>query len=136
MVILSWQEEYSVGVKEMDAEHAALVDMISRAHEAANGGLVNIHLMIDVVHGMADYAKVHFATEESLMKEHCYPGLHEHVSQHEAFVEQVENYKRKPFQEWEKSPTKVFRFLADWLVDHILGTDKELGAFLNEKGVK
>ncbi len=32
-------------------------------------------------------------------------------------------------------PAKIFKYLADWLRGHMLGTDKKLGKFLNEKGV-
>lgn len=135
MPILSWQDSYSVGVKRIDDEHKTLIDMINEAYDAAKNESDDV-VIKKLANGMRDYAVLHFSTEENLMNEYHYPDTDMHCGVHDAFMEKALVCKDCVNGLDTTNPIEVIRYLADWLNGHILGTDKELGAFLNSKGVK
>jgi len=134
MSLITWNDSYSVKVKQMDDQHKKLIDIINHLHDAMKAGkgkeAVN-KVMTDLV----AYTKTHFATEESLMKLHAYPGYDDQKKAHSALVTQVADIHKKFEAGNAPLSQDVMSFLKDWLVKHIQGTDKKYGPFLNEKGV-
>ncbi len=136
MSILKWQDEYSVGVAQIDEEHKALIGMINAAHAHANGlaGSKTVKVLIEE---MQAYAANHFKTEEKLMEEYEFPLAERHIAAHVQFAEYVGNADKEFATEYFVPGTiKIVSFLAEWLKVHILETDKVLGEFLREKGVE
>lgn len=135
MAILEWKDDYSVGITVIDAEHRTLVAMINKAHESVDT-TTTPEAVEELIADMKGYAERHFATEEAYMTAHDYPGTSSHVGEHKYFLKQVEEAETK-FEDDRLVPgtVKVLAFLADWLVKHILQTDKLLGDYLKMQGV-
>lgn len=136
MPTLTWKEEYSVGVAEIDEEHKDLISLINKA-ESAIYELDGKEVIAKVANDMAFYALTHFSNEEVLMVTNDYPEYEKHRSQHREFsdkAKQVEELLEEVDDHTEA--TDLFKYLSTWLVDHILVADKELGAFLNEQGIR
>jgi hemerythrin len=77
-----------------------------------------------VIHGAVEYVKIHFATEEKIMRRTGYAGYAQHKKEHEAFVlnvlEQIQAYnagKRLVLNNFT-------RFLKNWILTHIAVSDK------------
>lgn len=136
MPLLTWTEDYAVGVEKIDSDHKKLIDMINKAYDSSDGEGDDDVVLATLVGDMIEYATTHFATEAELMKEYGYPGAQQHMLEHGDFTARAVISGGTLAQEWTLDPVKVFRFLADWLNNHIMETDKELGRFLNSKGVK
>ncbi len=135
MVLIKWSEKYSVNIKKVDEQHKKLIEMINNLHGAMLHGKSH-EILGNIIDGLIDYTKTHFKTEEELMKNYGYPGYLSHKLQHDKFVRKVSEFQRK-FEEGELTLSmEIMNFLKDWLLNHILGTDKKFGPFLNEKGVK
>lgn len=135
MPILPWNDEYSLGVEAMDDHHRQLFEMINQAYDSADR-MSDHEVLSRLVDGMNEFAQVHFELEEGLMEEHGYPKLDEHRRQHQDFrMRAMITKTMQPGEDWELNAVKIFRYLADWLNDHILETDTELARFLNEKGI-
>lgn len=134
--IVPWKDEYEVGVEAIDAEHQTLVEMINTAHESVDRGTTPEDART-LVAAMQEYAETHFATEERLMMAHAYPGAADHIAEHVDFLSRVKA-DTDSFADDDVIPgtVKVLSFLADWLVAHILRTDRELGRFLADKGIR
>ena len=64
-----------------------------------------------------------------------FPELESHKKEHRRLMEHV----RKPQEQFEKDDIhideNVMNFLKDWVIDHILTTDRKYSAFLNARGV-
>jgi len=135
MPILKWDESYSVGVKVIDDEHRQLIAMINKAYDSVTN-MEEDKVLGELVKDMCAYAMSHFATEDSLMNKYGYPAAERHIKMHENFAVKAEALNNLVSSGDKVEPVKVFKFLADWLRDHILKTDKELGKFLNEQGLK
>ncbi|NDV24035.1 bacteriohemerythrin [Desulfovibrio sp. JC022] len=135
MPILEWSEDLSVGVRVIDTEHMQLINMINKAYDSVKN-MEEEKVLKELVKDMYDYALSHFSTEDRLMEKHGYPALEGHGKMHHDFTMKAEALNLLVTSGNPVEPVKVFKYLADWLTDHILKTDKELGKFLNEKGVE
>ncbi|MDT3700179.1 MAG: bacteriohemerythrin [Thermincola sp.] len=135
MAYITLDEKYSVGVKEIDLQHQKLVELINSLHDAMKEGKGK-DVLARVIQELVKYAASHFATEEKYMTKFNYPGYSAHKAEHEKFVKQVVDFQ-KDFDSGKAVMTlEVMSFLKDWLVKHILGTDKKYTSFFNEHGLK
>jgi hemerythrin len=134
MAVFKWDNKYNVNSHEIDQQHKQLLELINELYEAMRSGQSS-SIIGKIFTGMAQYAETHFATEEKLMIQYRFPGYAEHKIEHEAFIAKASDL----FNGYPKTPTSITietaNFLYDWLQNHLLGTDKLYGPFLNEKGV-
>ena len=135
MTLITWKETYSLNVEEVDNQHKKLVELINDLHGAMISGKAKESLG-KILSALIDYTLYHFATEEKFFDQYEYPDSNSHKKQHQDLVQQVAALQQK-FEAGEKVLTiDVMNFLRDWLNDHILGSDKKFGPYLNSKGVK
>lgn len=134
---LAWRQDFATGVAIMDDQHRALIKMLNEASTQ----LTDRSPLADVariVQGLLSYAGYHFQTEEKLMAEHGYekhrsmPAA-DHIKAHRAFAEKVIAVKAQIDAGQRIPKADLESFLTNWLTDHILHTDKELGAFIRDQ---
>jgi len=132
--ILVWDDSLRIGIKDIDAQHQILVQMICELHEAMRTGKGKAQVE-RVVKGLEDYAVEHFGFEEGLMEKYKYPGYVHHRKEHDAFVEKVMAFGEE-FRAGKVALTnEVMNFLKNWLVGHIKGTDRKYAPFFKERGL-
>ena len=85
--------------------------------------------MRDLFFKLVDYAKFHFAEEETLMKNSKYPKFGEHSGQHKEFVHKIVEMLGAVKEGDPEISDKLLKFLMSWLIDHILGYDKEFANY-------
>jgi len=134
-VMFEWSEDYSMKIPSIDAQHKKLVAMLNdlyagmmtnASREAASATLA----------GLTEYTLTHFAYEEKLFREYGFPHTEAHEKEHQALVQAVVEFKAR-FDAGEASINmELMNFLKDWLIKHILGSDKRYSKFLRERGVK
>jgi len=131
---LTWKDEYSVGIEEMDNDHKRLLNLINQLQTAVDY-YTGQEFEEKALNELIDYTKTHFKKEEKLMADHSYANLEAHKLEHKNFIdkinESVEQYKSNS----DVTIIKTLEFLKVWLIKHINGTDKEYGKVLNEKGI-
>ena len=132
---MSWKEIYSVNVKEIDEQHKKLISMINEIHDAMKVGRGKMATSL-ILKETIDYAATHFATEEKYMSRFEFPGYAQHKAEHDAFSVKALDFQQKYNQGRVALSFEVMEFLEDWLLKHILGTDKQYAPLLNMKGVK
>ena len=132
---LGWTQALAVGHAEIDAQHQELFRRADRLLEAMAAGEQG------VVEGLFDflgsYAADHFAAEERLMAETQFPGANVHRAAHERFVRDL-HALRKLHQDSGASTAvaiKARTWLAEWLKNHIGGTDQMLAKHLLQRAV-
>jgi len=69
------------------------------------------------------------------MREHGYPSSVAHIAAHGKLFERVEQMVAQHRQGTPPTLDELTSFLRQWLISHILHTDKALGLALNAKGV-
>jgi hemerythrin len=134
-VLFHWDSTYSVNVGVLDAQHKTLVTMINELHGAMTERTGKDKLG-GILSNLIKYTQAHFASEERLMQSHGYPDFPAHKSEHENLTKTVLDLQRRFLANQTGMSIEVMEFLRDWLSNHILGSDKKYGPFLNAKGVR
>lgn len=130
---LQWKESYNTGVPLMDKQHRKLVDLINQLFQCMKDGGDRM-VVAGVVDELVDYTVSHFRSEEDVMAKHHYPELEAHKQVHVNFVNQVAEYAGKIKSGERLAPADVFKFLKNWLVDHIEKQDRDgYGTFISAK---
>ncbi|WP_305043319.1 bacteriohemerythrin [Geoalkalibacter sp.] len=133
-VLMRWSDDLSVGIEHIDRQHQKLVALINQMFSAMKSGQGD-GILQDILAQLVDYTQKHFFEEERMMKSHGYPDFEEHKAAHAHLVSQVGDFQKK-FKAGKVSVSSdLFNFLKGWLINHIQGTDKKYGPYLNQRGV-
>lgn len=134
MSLIVWNEQLRVGVDIIDAQHKELVRManeLADAMKTGHGRDVLGKLFAD----LTAYTASHFATEERLMREHCYPAADDHRRQHDELRRTVAGLADKAKAGSVVVSLETMLLLRDWLSRHIQHSDRELARHLSTRGV-
>ncbi len=134
MPLIKWNDDFSVGVIEIDLQHKGLVHQINKLYDAMLRGEAN-SILRGIISELVRYTQVHFATEEKYFKKFGYAESEDHIQEHQEFIEVVGKFK----EEYEKGSLvlsiDVLKFLKNWLTHHILGSDKKFTQCFNDNGL-
>lgn len=129
MEYLVWSERFSVGVEELDAQHRTLFTLINDLQT----GIVfskGRDAVAEALRRMTDYVHEHFSTEEEYMLQYGFPGLEQHRAKHADFVDETLAFAKRFAEDDDDGLADVIlRFLRDWLVNHILHSDRQYARF-------
>ena len=134
--IITWSDELSVGIEEIDAQHKGLVEMLNRLYKNAVETKSDIETVKDILNQLVQYTVIHFATEESLFRIFNYPDTEAHTKQHDELKEQVTKIVDKVEKGEQTVNMELIHFLRKWLQNHIMRSDKKFAPFLSEKGIQ
>jgi hemerythrin len=132
---LQWTPDLSVGVDEIDDQHKELFQRLNNLRIAMSQGKGRTEIG-KTVKFLEDYVVAHFATEEKRMERYEYPAFSAHKAEHEAFIKDFSNFKKKLENIDTQGGITSFlviemqRRLYDWLINHIGRIDKALGNYL------
>jgi hemerythrin len=88
MRLLSWKDEYSVGIEAVDHEHRELIDLINRLHDELDAPTAKLTVPAffgDLLKGIS----AHFALEEKFMRDRGYNALGAHKGDHERLLDDL-----------------------------------------------
>lgn len=131
---LEWNSSFSVGIRQFDEEHRKIIEFINNLHDAIQTG-ESTAALADILSGLVEYTMTHFSHEEELMKEYKYPAAERHREQHDDLFVKVNEYKTRFRTEREGISDELMAFLKDWLVHHIMNTDRAYTEFFKSAGV-
>jgi hemerythrin len=134
MPILEWNEKYSVNIAEIDRQHQQLIGHVNELNKAMRSGKGR-QVLESVLKALIQYTQTHFATEEQLMKTHCFPDYLNHRHEHQTMTQKVLKLQEQYNAGNIAITIETMNFLREWLDQHIMGTDKKYSVFLNGKGV-
>lgn len=129
---ISWNKELETGIRTIDLQHEELIGIINELDDASLAQRGQ-SVMEDVLQRLGSYVRFHFTTEEALMAGLAQAEGHaaEHRQQHRLFIEQIGMLRAKAEREHDETISALVSFLNSWLYEHILKTDRKLGALLN-----
>lgn len=135
MVFFNWDERLEFGFESIDSDHKILVGLINDLYSAMTKGEAKV-IIQDIVAKLVDYARVHFKREEFYMQTINYSEINSHISQHDEFTRRVDSFVEKLDSGISNISIEVITFLRDWLINHILHTDKKFVAELMKNEIK
>ena len=135
-----WNDTFLTGINRIDDQHKVLVNTLNEANtRLANG--VTRDLLEQITRDLLSYAIYHFETEEGLMREYDYEAGSDaaetrHREEHRSFSQQVVKLREGLRDGRLVTREELLSFLNQWLVNHILHTDKQFGEFLIKQGYR
>jgi len=126
---VQWQDEYLVGIDEIDEQHKGLFKAASHIIEALQQRQKWFEVHSAMVK-LLETARIHFAVEESLMRLCGYPGLHKHKEEHQSFADKLTGLQLESLTE--DVSFAMAAFIKRWLHEHIRTTDNAFAAFVLE----
>lgn len=112
-----WTEDFSVGVPSMDEQHKRLIEMINALVDTSDSSAV-----FNAIIKMYNYADEHFLAEEALMRRYRYAGLDEQIRAHRNFISKAKDLAARHSSQGD-AHQEVYRYLSQWLTEHILKMD-------------
>jgi hemerythrin-like metal-binding protein len=124
--VFPWDDNFNIGLPEVDAQHRRLVVLINRLVSHVAFGLDKLELdkIFDELVAYTDY---HFTTEEAVWHEYLAGDAEEegHLRGHGEFVTSLFRLKTEQAGKSEADSTgDTLDFLVRWLVAHILESDR------------
>ncbi len=129
---LIWDNTLSVQVDEIDEDHRRLVETFNLLGHAVEEGAAReyVEALLEELLACTDW---HFKHEERLMLQHGYPELESHRKEHQELIDSIRALHDERLRAGRPLSAGDVEYLEHWLTGHILGSDMELGAWLNEQ---
>ena len=84
--------------------------------------------IVEILNELRDYSVTHFQHEEEYMASINYRKLLSQKVEHQDFIDKVSAYDFSQIDENQKDAIlEILEFLNEWLIDHILKSDKLIG---------
>jgi len=132
--ILQWNDSLLVGISKVDSQHKQLVSYINQLYRAMKGG-ESQRAVEKVLANLVDYTVTHFQMEEGLFDRYGYPETEQHKKIHKDLVDKVLDFQKQYKAGASGLEMPLMEFLKDWLINHIMKTDKRYVSFLHDHGV-
>jgi hemerythrin-like metal-binding protein len=132
---IQWQDEYSVGVKELDDQHQNLLNIINSLL-TETGDEYDAIKFSESISSLVHYAYVHFATEERYLSQMNYPDIKSHILDHVGFIMKTLELSLKANEGAKDSRLDLLRYLEKWYSLHVLGIDRLYISYLTADGTK
>lgn len=134
MTVIEWSDALDIGVREIDEQHKRLIEHINLLHDATRQGenRENVEKRLDE---LIRYTEFHFSNEERLMGKYLYEPRLAHQEGHEHLLFQIRQLQQDMHRSSGPITWHALEFLKEWLLDHIVHSDKLLGEYLNGRRV-
>jgi hemerythrin len=133
-MFMPWNDELLTGITDVDTQHKWLVDATNRLHDELSKPQSDPAVVGDILEGLVDYTFNHFIMEEELFERLGYPESAAHKAQHNVFTARISDLLER-HERGEIASGEALELLKDWLIQHIMKTDKAYVPFLQSKGI-
>jgi hemerythrin-like metal-binding protein len=137
MAIITWNQDFSVGVSELDEQHKKLIAIINQLFTLYSEKKFSNIDVNPIFQELIDYADQHLSTEEHYFSLYNYPKKDQHIALHDAYRKKIAELSAGYEKEnSEKTLFAINDFLNEWWTWHINNVDKEYTAYFNANGLK
>lgn len=130
--LIIWRESYNTGYLRVDNQHRHLVRIINELYHlhASKNKPQKIQQIFLELH---NYTVNHFNMEEMMMQQFKYDNYLSHKAEHTQFLLALNEFKTKYLAGNAGINLDMLNFLKDWLIKHIMSTDKKTFSVITEK---
>ena len=143
MDIVEWDDEkMGIGIKLIDDQHKELLKIINLLSNSINSNSQKKDILT-IVDKLIDYAGYHFSQEKELFDKFNYEETQAHETEHAKFLKKFveiqkklldnESYKNESIIEISED---VFKYIIDWFINHVTGTDRKYVSLFKENGIE
>ncbi|MCL2839671.1 MAG: bacteriohemerythrin [Defluviitaleaceae bacterium] len=122
---MMWAEAYETGNALVDNDHKEIFGLVAKVlNDAFESRKEKIDQSIQF---LVSYTLQHFVNEEKLMEESGYFERKAHKEEHSGFVKRVGALQESILEKGNSIDVsiEINKTIVDWLVDHVLGSDKK-----------
>jgi hemerythrin len=128
MPVLTWDVSFEIGIPAIDEQHKKLVELANEAQAQVEAG-ADRGATEKALRALCDYTVEHFASEETYMDPEGYPDYDGHLMQHMECTTQALDFLETYSEGKTVAVAEFLSFVATWVRDHILQTDKRFGEY-------
>ena len=128
--MIAWKDDFLVGIDEIDEQHKKLFAIANRAYELLNNDLYvdKYDRIVSIIEELKDYTVFHFTFEEEYMMKIKYKKFFTQKIQHESFMKKINEINLNEIDSnQDKSLLELLDFINNWISNHILIMDKQIG---------
>jgi hemerythrin len=129
MSLITWRDEFSVGVAAVDLEHRELIDLINGL-EAEMRECASQSTVVETLGEIFARISAHFALEEKVMRDTGYDGLSAHKKDHELLLDELLDVIDSVDGAGRYDRAGLSRDLDRWFSDHFRTHDARLHQML------
>ena len=134
MDFITWSENDSIKVEIIDKQHKDFFDIINELYLTL--GLQKDNETKELLIRLSEEIKIHFDTEEKLMKNNKFGGYFSHKLEHDRFYNKLNQFRDAVLDEKDIVNLEFLNSLKRWFYNHIDFNDRKLGEYLNTLGTE
>jgi hemerythrin len=122
----TWNKSYFLDIEMIDKQHSKffmLFDELTELNNSSNPEAYN--RLSEVIDELEKYTRIHFQTEEALMRKANAPDIDLHLVQHNLFETKVEEFKSAYKYKNALLFEQMIGFMRKWFLMHISEVDKK-----------
>jgi hemerythrin-like metal-binding protein len=129
---IEWEPYLATDIRSIDEQHKKLVDLINDVYNGYQSGLDH-NKQADTLDALLQYTVKHFEHEENIFDRISYGHTREHKLEHAALVKKaVEVQTAFKSSATNELSQDTMVFLRNWIINHIMGTDKKYVASMKQ----
>ena len=125
MSLITWRDEFSVGVDAVDHEHREMIDLINALDEAMEKE-ADHNAIVGTLGEIYARIAAHFALEEKVMRDARYSALASHKQDHEVLLDELLDVIDSVDADGRYDRVDLSRTLDLWFSDHFRTHDAKL----------
>jgi hemerythrin len=135
MALVTWNNNYSVGIATIDQQHMSLFDALNELHSAMMQGKAK-EITGSLIRNLVAYTREHFSMEEAMLVKASFRDLAKHRRRHAEFTQQITGFLAR-FEKGDLSlNVELLNVLRDWLTNHIMREDHSYRSCLVQHGMR
>ncbi len=129
MKLFKWTKRNEAFIPEVDAQHRTLFRLSDELHQAGVAG-AGPGQVRSSMQALIASVEDHFSHEERLMRSTGYPTFAWHKQQHDGVRRRLKQFTSSLEQGNSDAPLLCAEYVAHWLNDHTMLTDRMMAAYL------
>lgn len=138
--LIEWHDHLSIGIPALDEQHRELAELVNllASHVGAaedagtdGSGWRKARTVLDRLHR---HTQAHFHYEEELMVSAGYTDLALHSREHVMLLGELRAVTARLITGREALNYEILQALKEWLIAHIVGSDREFAVFFHGRG--
>lgn len=128
---MALDQKYFTGVVWQDFQHKELMELFLKLKEARNNKKDKGEFRFAIAF-LSMYVNHHFRLEEEYMDIYYYPDRKAHQKEHKKYIKTLKAFRDTHTEYSEAAMDSLIDEIGSWILGHILGDDKKLGAHILE----